>query len=110
MKLCYIGLDYDTHVTNCDGVSHTMSVYEGYGLLHGILRLAGRDLAEYVTKILTERGCSFTATAEKEIVPDAIEKPSYFCLDYDTELKSIAPGGNIISAGAGRFHCVDILF
>ena len=49
-----------------DGVTHIVLVVEGFSLPYAILRidLAGRDLAHYLMKVLTERGYTFTATVD----------------------------------------------
>ena len=77
-------------MTNSDGVSHTYPSTKVSLCLTPALRLAGRDLAEHLTKILTERGCALVATAEREFVPDVIEEMFYIVLANDTELKSTA--------------------
>eukprot|EP00494_Astrolonche_serrata_P006901 UN06926 len=106
-----------------DGVAHTVPIYEGYSIPHAVnrLNLAGRDLSEYMAKILGERGYNFNSSAEKQIVKSIKEELCYVAKDFKLEMQNSEtskdldkkyelPDGQIIEVGSARFRTPEVLF
>ncbi|XP_072043843.1 actin, cytoplasmic 3-like isoform X1 [Amphiura filiformis] len=103
-----------------DGVLQVMPVYEGFSFTHSIQRvdMAGRDLTNHLSKMLTERGYSFTTTAEREIVREMKEELCYVAEDFEVEMATRSsveqdytlPDGQTVTLGNERFRCAEALF
>jgi len=110
-------------VESGDGVSYAFPIYDGFGIPHAVQRLfiGGRNLTSHLMAILDGRDCSFTTSAEREVVRGIKEKLCYVALDFDAEMEKAAaspelektyelPGGDIITLGNERFRCPEALF
>jgi actin len=106
-----------------DGITQVVPMFEGCPLLRAIIKqnVAGRDLTVCLQKILDERGCTLTTSAEREIVRDIKEKLGYVAYDFEAEMQKAEtsseidarytlPDGNVMTIGNQRFRCAERLF
>jgi len=104
-----------------DDSMHATVVYEGYALPHASKSspMGGRKLTDFALRIMTERGYSFTTTAERDVVRDIKEKLCYVASDPEVELQRAAcgaldstyelPDGQTITLGSERFRAPEAL-
>ncbi|MGQ4891890.1 MAG: actin, cytoplasmic 2 [Candidatus Njordarchaeia archaeon] len=111
-------------VDSGDGVTHIVPIQESFLIPHAVKRmnLAGRDITEFLARLLTHKGLYFTSSAEMEIVRDMKEKLAYLALDFDEEMmkakttpKAIAeeyqlPDGSVVELTDERFRAPEILY
>jgi actin, other eukaryote len=110
-------------VNSGNGFTHTVPIFEGYQVLQAEdkILLAGKELTDYMVKILEEDNYIFETSAERETVRDMNENLCYVAEDYDAELKKASesteieksytlPDGNVCKFSVQRFKCPEFLF
>ncbi|KAJ5078904.1 actin-7-related [Anaeramoeba ignava] len=108
-----------------DSISHSGVVYQLNILPHSVQRInfGGKHLTEYLTKIVNEKGFSFTSKlSDVEIIKDLKEKFCYVALDFEEEMvlekqniEKIQKNyelldGKFIQVSNERFKIPEILF
>lgn len=99
-----------------EGVTHTIPIYDGFGLPHCInrLALAGRDLNTLLAKLLAQEGTCLTTTAEQHEVRRMKEKLCYCAQDPTSEFAEGAtyrmPDGRELTLTEERWKCPEALF
>eukprot|EP00924_Labyrinthula_sp_SR-Ha-C_P009324 snap_masked-scaffold_2-processed-gene-20.13-mRNA-1 protein AED:0.03 eAED:0.03 QI:0/-1/0/1/-1/1/1/0/378 len=105
-----------------DGVTHVVPIYFGYTIPHAILRMniGGRDVTDYLNRLLNQRGYTFNTSAEKEVVRSIKEESCFVSSDFEAELKNNEcfnsiisfelPDGNKINFGDESFIAPELLF
>lgn len=117
------GLTTGVVVDSGDGVTHIVPVVDGYSLPHITKRLdvAGRDVTQYLIKLLLLRGYAFNRTADFETVRQIKEKLCYTSYDVELDLKLATettvlvesytlPDGRVIKVGSERFEAPECMF
>uniref|UniRef100_A0A7S2XAY4 Actin n=1 Tax=Lotharella oceanica TaxID=641309 RepID=A0A7S2XAY4_9EUKA len=106
-----------------EGVTHAVPVFEGFALPHAMQRIdvAGRDVTEYLQKLLRKAGFNFHTTAEMEEVRKIKEKVCFTSYDYKKDSRDREeepkeehiyrlPDGRWIGIGQEKFRAPEVMF
>lgn len=106
-----------------EGVTQIVPIYNHYIFNKAIMRanFGGRDLTDYLQKMLNKRDNIFRTEGERLLVCEAKEKKTYVALDYEAELQRYESvvdlnepfklcDGKIITLSDERVRCPELLF
>ncbi|CAD5126846.1 DgyrCDS14876 [Dimorphilus gyrociliatus] len=103
-----------------DSLTHAVPVYDGHIVPNATIHLdiAGKDLTDYLIKILGDKGYNLTSSDDRVIATDIKEKLNYVALNFEEEIlcdSSIEkryelPDGQEMTIGNERFRCPEVLF
>jgi actin beta/gamma 1 len=99
-----------------EGVTHTIPVFDGFGMTMGIQRLdlAGRELNTLLAKLLAQEGTCLTTTTDQHHVRLMKEKHCYVALDPAKEIAEAVdytlPDGRVVNLQDERWKCPEALF
>ncbi|KAJ5070276.1 actin-7-related [Anaeramoeba ignava] len=104
-------------------VSYIVPIYEGFNIpIHTKkMDIGGRDLTEYLMRLLNERGHSFVSISDRKIASDIKEKLCYIAYDFEEEMKNAnekksiekkyeSMNGDFFTIGNERLKCPEMLF
>jgi len=105
-------------VDSGNGVSFSVPIYEGYASPHTIQKLdiGGRNLDDYLNRILFEKGYEFTTPLELELLSEIKEKLCYVKKDTKSKHQEIEaktyhlPDDSVVRLSSERFNIPEALF
>nr|XP_048681035.1 actin-related protein T2-like isoform X2 [Caretta caretta] len=89
-------------------VTQTVPVYEGYYLPHAVSRLdvAGRDITEFLGKLLVESGQRFESSTGND-APGLHRMIAHSVSKCDVNIHNTLYGNMVLSGGSSLFHGLD---
>lgn len=99
-----------------EGVTHTIPIYDGFGIMPGIIRLdlAGRELNTLLAKLLAQEGSCLTTTTDQHHVRKMKEQHCYVAADPAKEwaepVEYSLPDGRKVNLCEERWKCPEALF